>query len=203
MLLVKTDKGREALQSRDPSLSPRERQIIVLANGKLSREALGQLMQHDIRVDVERLVQCGFLSRAAASASIAATGPKQSMVATALNAALQIGARPVVQVVEASGPARQSSGSRRSLAGTKMYIMDMLQLMRNMEASSMAVTVHTSQGEMDFMYNVIVAARFIANNSGTSYGMRVVGKLREIVPQAHLDSVDALALELEASAVPA
>ena len=78
-----------------------------------------------------------------------------------------------------------------------MYIMDMLQLLRNMDASAMAVSVHTSEGEMDFIYNVIVATRFIAQKSGLSYGMRVIEKLREIVPEAHLPAVDALALELE------
>jgi predicted NAD/FAD-binding protein len=96
---------------------------------------------------------------------------------------------------------QQPGGARRSLAGTKMYIMDMLQLMRDMDASSMAVTIHTSEGEMEFIRNAIIATRLIAQKSSLSYGLRVVAKLRELVPQAHVPAIEALAQEFEAGPV--
>jgi len=92
----------------------------------------------------------------------------------------------------------QQQLSRRSLAGTKMYIVDMLQLLRDMDASSMSVAVHSSQGEMEFIQNVTAAARLIAEKCGPSYGLRVVYKLREIVPEVHLSLLQALAFEIEA-----
>ena len=78
-----------------------------------------------------------------------------------------------------------------------MYIIDMLQLMRDMDASSMAVAIHTSEGEMEFVHNVIVAVRMIVQKSSHSYGSRVIQKLREIIPDLHLPAVEALALEFE------
>ena len=203
MSLVKTDEGKEALRSRDPQLSPRSRQIIILANGKLSRAAMGQLMGQDIQAEIELLVQRGYL----AEGGTAAKSVGQTTAPTVVEIVSAFAGHVVANNSESPTPSskaqvqpRQQSSSRRSLAGTKMYIMDMLQLLRNMDASAMAVSVHTSEGEMDFIYNVIVATRFIAQKSGLSYGMRVIEKLREIVPEAHLPAVDALALELELDA---
>jgi hypothetical protein len=83
------------------------------------------------------------------------------------------------------------------LAGTKMYMVDMLQLLRDMDASSMAVSIHTSESEMEFMQNVVSAVRLIALKSGPSYGLRVVNKLRKIVPEVHLAALQKLTFELE------
>lgn len=184
MPLIKTDAGKEALRLRDPGLSPRERQIIILANGTLSRATMGLLMEQDIRAEVERLIQCGYLAEG--STILPAAVPTQKLGA-AMNVPRQ----------------QQLPVSRRSLAGTKMYVMDMLQLLRDMDASAMAVSIHTSEGEMEFIYNVIVAARLIAQKRGPSYGMRVVDKLREIMPETHLPALEALAFELESTSVEA
>jgi hypothetical protein len=146
---------------------------------------MGQLMEHDIQAEVERLIQCGYLAEGMTARQMVPNmqgpGTKEDVHSSARgNDQTQL--LPV---------------SRRSLAGTKMYVMDMLQLLRDMDASSMAVSIHTSQGEMDFISNVIIAARLIAQKRGTSYGMRVIGKLREIVPQDHLPAINALTMELE------
>jgi hypothetical protein len=67
-----------------------------------------------------------------------------------------------------------------------MYTVDILQLLRDRDASSMAVSIHTSQGELDSIQNVVSAARLIVFKSGPSYGLRVVNKLRKIVPEVPL-----------------
>jgi hypothetical protein len=182
MSLVKTEKGKLALQNRDPALSPRDRQILILCNGTRSDAALASLMGTSVLDDIPRLLDTGYLAPmpiAAAPLAVVAPAP----------------AKPREQKV----PQQQPATARRSLAGTKMYIMDMLQLMRDMDASAMAVSIHTSEGEYEFIANVIAAARLVAQKRGLSYGMRVLGKLKEIAPESHVPSLEALGLELESA----
>jgi hypothetical protein len=90
--------------------------------------------------------------------------------------------------------------TKRSLAATKMYMMDMLQLLRDMDASAMAVSLHTSESEAEFIANILSAVRLIAFKSGASYALRVLSKVGEIVPQPHLHMVEALASEVAVTA---
>lgn len=172
MALAKTEGGKAALQRRDLGLTPRMRQILVLANGTHSRDSIQDLMERDIGAELHWLLQSGYLEEA-------------------------IDIRYAVDRIRKPLDTQQQT-TRRSLAGTKMYIVDILQLLRDMDASSMAVSIHTSQGEMEFMHNVVAAARLIVLKSGPSYGLRVVNKLREIVPEVHLAALQDLAFELEA-----
>lgn len=176
MSLVKTEKGKVALQNRDPALSPRDRQILILCNGHRSDAALASLMGASVLDDIPRLLGTGYLAH---SATAAATAP----------------AKPPAP----KAPEPQPAAARRSLAGTKMYIMDMLQLMRDMDASAMAVAIHTSEGEYEFIANVVAAARLVAQKRGLSYGRRVLDKLKEIAPESHVPALDALGLELESA----
>ena len=202
MKLIKTDKGREALRSHDPHLAPRERQIVILANGAQSRGSIQQLMARDIGAELHRLLQSGYLEECVGTSGNAQRAahvqPSQSPVSSL--------ATPVRVNRSSDQPKTQDQSqqqlSRRSLAGTKMYIVDMLQLLRDMDASSMAVAVHSSEGEMAFIQNVAAAARLIVEKCGPSYGLRVVNKLREIVPEVHLAVLQALASDLEAAAKP-
>ncbi len=176
MALTKTDKAKLALQSRDPSLSPRERQLLVLANGTRTRMALAALMEKSIDDAIDRLVGLNFLVETHAALRVT-PAPSRS-----------VPIRPAVQ--------QQQPSSRRSLAATKMYTMDMLQLLRDMDASGMAVSLHTSDSEAEFMANVFLAVRLISVKSGPSFALRVLAKLQEIVPQAYLAGVETLIAEL-------
>ncbi len=175
MALTKTEKAKLALQSRDPGLSPRERQLLVLANGTRTRTALAALMEKSIDDAVDRLLGQGYLVETQAALRVA-PAPSRS-----------VPTRPAVQPQPAS---------RRSLAATKMYTMDMLQLLRDMDASGMAVSLHTSESEAAFMANVLLAVRLISVKSGPSFALRVLAKLQEIVPQAYLAGVEGLIAEL-------
>jgi hypothetical protein len=183
MALIKTENGKEALQSRETGLTPRMRQIMVLANGVHSRESIQDLMERDIGAALHQLLECGYLVDTA-DLRFAIDYPR----APRRHAA-------DVKVAVAVPPIPTS---RRSLAGTKMYMIDMLQLLRDMDTSAMAVSLHTSQSEQEFMEIVVASARLIALKSGPSYGLRVVNKLREIVPEAHLALLHGLLDELEA-----
>ena len=197
MKLIKTEKGRVALRMRDPNLMPHERQIVILANGAHSRVSIQQLMARDIGAELHRLLQSGYLEECVGVSHGTHHAPYTHQgKAPLVSATSALGTQqPLVQPKTEAQDQQQLS--RRSLAGTKMYIVDMLQLLRDMDASSMAVSVHCSQGEMEFIQNVTAAARLIAEKCGPSYGLRVVYKLREIVPEVHLSLLQALAFEIE------
>ncbi len=179
MSLIKTEKGKLALQMRDRDLSARDRQILILSNGTRCQVSLFELMGKSVDGEILRSVNAGYLRESSAVMAV----PKQPVAAPA---------KPVAKPVLVS----QQAASRRSLAGTKMYIIDMLQLMRDMDASSMAVAIHTSEGETEFVHNVIVAVQMIVQKSSHSYGLRIINKLREIIPATHLPAVDALEFEV-------
>lgn len=181
MKLIKTDKGREALRSRDPHLAPRERQIVILANGSHSRMSLQQLLARDIGPQVQRLLASGYLEECAHG----------------LAAAAVVDRLPALPKADDQVP-----HTRRSLAGTKMYIVDRLQLLRDMEASSMAACLHRSPGEAEFIQNVAQAARLIVEKCGPSYGLRVVKTLLDTVPEVHVAVFHHLACDIETRALP-
>jgi hypothetical protein len=172
MSLTKTEIGRQALSSRNFSLSPKERQFMIMANGTRSRSALCELVGKSVDAEIDRLIELGFLVETRS---------------------------PPLSKVEATPRVSKDTPkpmSKRSLAATKMYMMDMLQLLRDMDASAMAVSLHTSESEADFIANILSAVRLIALKSGTSYALRVLGKLTEIVPLPHLPLIEGLTCEM-------
>ena len=154
--------------------SKRERQLLVLANGTHSRKALAALMDKCIDDAIDRLLAMGLL----------------------LETHVGVRRPPPHAVVPVPAMEQQLAVRRRSLAATKMYITDMLQLLRDMDASGMAVALHTSDSEAEFMANVFSAVRLICDKSGPSYALRVLSKLREIIPQPHIAGVEALVADL-------
>jgi hypothetical protein len=175
---------------------------MVLANGVHTRRSIGMMMERTIATELNRLLQDGFLDEKPTSVAKTDLGHSTNSVRSTQSASVRVSVRSeagVEKSATAATPAQLQPASRRSLAGTKMYIVDILQLLRNMDSSAMAVTLHTSRNEYEFIGNVIEAARFIANKNGVSYGLRVVNKLYEIVPEAHIPAVAALMHELEGS----
>ena len=71
-----------------------------------------------------------------------------------------------------------------------MYMIDLLQMMRNMDASSLAVSLHTSADGNELLDWVLVGLKFICSASGVSYGSRVYQRLLEIVPEHQLPKLE-------------
>jgi hypothetical protein len=196
MSLVKTEKGKEALQSRDPALNPRERQLLILANGTRSRASLNELMERPAEDDIDRLIAAGYLVEETVAVKIPA--PRVATPDKTVETMPPPTAQATPKPASVSAPVQQQPLSRRSLAGTKMYMVDMLQFMRDLEASSLSVSLHTSPSEAEFVETVTASVKFIAQKSGVSYSTRIVDKLREIIPEPHLPAIEVLAQELEA-----
>jgi len=89
---------------------------------------------------------------------------------------------------------RPSSGTRRSLAASKMYLLDMLQLQRSAEAAELRAAIQCSEpGQLvDALFQ---ALRVLVDTSTHSYGERIVNRLAEILPEDTLPRLEALRAE--------
>ena len=63
MQLIKTLRARDALNDRDSALSTRQRQILILADGKRTNAQLLDLMGADAQADVDLLMRLRYLVR--------------------------------------------------------------------------------------------------------------------------------------------
>lgn len=223
MSLVKTEKGRGALINRDVGLTHRERQILVMSDGKRTRQEMRKLFVADVTDDFKRLFSLGMLidisETAITPANMSATGTFRtsalsdfqvqtqykdtlgfsSTLPTALPAPSAPSA-PLIAIPQASAIGLKASTApkaRRSMAAAKMYMIDILQRMRDMDSPAIAVAIQTSQDEADLAANLINASRYIFKKSGGSFGHRVFDKLYETIPEIYLDEMNVLAFELE------
>lgn len=64
MLLIKTLRARDALNDRHSALSTRQRQILILSDGKRSSEQLLELMGAEVQQDMDLLLRLRYLVRA-------------------------------------------------------------------------------------------------------------------------------------------
>lgn len=95
---------------------------------------------------------------------------------------------PAGQAAPAAASPRPTPAARgkRSLAATKMYMIDMLQLLRTMDASALAVDIQTSDSEQELVTHVLRGAAYFAQATNASYAAKVYGKLEEVLPQEWL-----------------
>jgi len=89
---------------------------------------------------------------------------------------------------------RPSSGTRRSLAASKMYLLDMLQLQRSAEAAELRAAIQCSE-PAQLVDALFQALRVLVGTSTHSYGERIVNRLAEILPEDTLPRLEALRAE--------
>ena len=193
MILTKTERGRALLSDRR-ALSPRERQLLVLADGRRSTAELGRLLGFEVEPAVQRLLQEGYLERARSAAGqpevaagAMASGPvltdrPQTRAIEALTAEAPV-APPAPEAAPASPP---RGGSRRSLAASKMYVVSLMQMLRDADAASIAVSLHCAEGADDLVEAFTGALVYLHNRSGADYASRVASRLMEVMPLAQL-----------------
>jgi hypothetical protein len=85
-------------------------------------------------------------------------------------------------------PARVTS--RRSVAVSKMYLIDMLQLQRDPESVSLRVEIQTSPSEDELVYRMMKGLRHLQAVATASYARRVGDRLAEILPDQYLSRLD-------------
>ena len=201
MILAKTERGRAMLAERR-ALSPRERQLLVLADGRRSTAELTRWLGFAVEPVMQRLVTEGYLERArigtddAPIAELQGTPPAPAVPpASSATPALRVEVSALAEasmrdVAPASAP---RGGSRRSLAASKMYIVSLMQMLRDADAASLAVSLHCAEAAEDLVDALIAALVFVHRRSGADYAGRVASRLMEVMPIAHLPQLcDAL-----------
>ena len=167
MALYRSAAAAQALQTRCKSLSVQDRQILILANGRHSLEALLDMMGEAARPAIMQLQQRGFL---------------QSMDAPT----------PVLQSPDpskaASSPAK---ASKRSRAAAKMYMLDMLGMIRSPESASLRVQLQTAQDDQDLALALRAALLFMRSQSSGAYADKAAQQLQAITPLEILQQLDA------------
>ncbi len=86
--------------------------------------------------------------------------------------------------------------NRRSLAASKMYVLDMLQLRRDVRMAECRSEIQCAQDEVSTAVALLDGVRQLLYFTGPSYGQRVLGRLGEILPEEFLPALCALESEL-------
>lgn len=176
MRLDKTDKGRQALlDGVSAGLGLQARRILILADGRRDMAALEALLGTGIRPAIEVLVLEGYLADAKAGSR---------------------SAQPM-QPARATDPAASppAATSRRSLAASKMYLLDMLQLQRTPEAAELRAAIQCAVDPAEQVEALLHAVRELLRSNATSYGPRVAARLAEILPEEALQRLQAIGSE--------
>lgn len=195
MLLIKTEKARAALlDQRSAGLSLAERRALILSDGKRSRNDLIGLLGPDILAALDRLVRDGYLGEQHATTNMLATA------ANPFRSTPRAAPTPLRAVQAAREPppvvaARTAPASRRSLAATKMYLLDMLQLQRDPESVALKAEIQTSPSEDELVYRLMKALRHLQSIANPSYAQRVAERMAEIIPEAHLPKLEQVRIE--------
>jgi hypothetical protein len=211
MLLNKTHKARDALGAGPSAgLALQDRRILILTDGKRSLNQVMAMLGADILPAIDRLMREGYITGDEAAAAKPATGARAPALGGAvtglLRAATPATSTPIPeatpstiapaspQIAAAPMAPRPSPGTRRSLAASKMYLLDMLQLQRNAEAAELRVAIQCSEPArlIDALFQ---ALRMLVGLSTPSYGERIVNRLAEILPEETLPRLEALRAE--------
>lgn len=182
MRLQKTDAARDALLQHGPELTTHDRRLLILSDGRRSVDDIVALLGGEARPALLRLLDRGYLVGAARPATAervrgGAARPNPDADHKAAAAAPTPAPPPPPPV-------------RRSLAATKMYLLDILQLQRGPEAAALRAAIQASAGQGALIAAILDASAHIRRTSNVSYGKRVVDRVAEIIPE---DALDALA----------
>lgn len=181
MRLAKTNKARDVLDAgKAGAVDLRERRILILADGKRTRDELIGMLGETSAASIDRLVSEGYL---ASADDWARTLPPVAPVPRPAVAAIQ---------VPASAPAATTT-KRRSLAAAKMYLIDMLQLQRSPTAVELRLAIQSTSEPSALLDRLLEALAYLVSTSQPSYGERVLARFAEVVPEEALPRLPALA----------
>lgn len=202
MILVKTERGRALLSDRR-ALSPRERQLLVLADGRRSAAELGRWLGFAVEPVLHQMVHDGYLERARGQWGAAppdSEAPDAASQRPPTGPAVEAAPSRVETRAEQPAPKVDRTDARRSLAASKMYVVSLMQMLRDPDAASLAVSLHVAQTAEELVRALADSLAFVHGRSGAEYAARVATRLLEVVPRDHLP---ALCDALYATAAPA
>ncbi|THT98678.1 hypothetical protein E9531_13980 [Lampropedia puyangensis] len=174
MNIEKTARGVFALEERN-KMAPKERQLLILSNGKRSLQDLVDIFGSDCLALLEKLQADGLLR------GVQRAMPKASSASAPIRNDL---------------PAGPKRAKNRSLAACKIYVMDVLQLQQNEGARHIVQSLRESDDAKHILELLLVALDLILERSGERYVERVANRVFEIVPDEHLNLFIRLTFEL-------
>ncbi len=189
MVMIKTDKARQALRDRG-SLSVQERQILILCDGNRSRQEIARWVGDSAGSVLDALVMAGYLAMQQPPAppppAPAPPRPPPPVAAPApVPAPVQVAPSPAAAPVYVE-QTRASQGSKRSLAGCKMYAVGILQMQRSADAMALAVRVQQASDETELLLGLVDMVTFLEQMTNTGYADNVKTHLRQILPEQYL-----------------
>lgn len=176
MVMIKTDKARQALRDRG-SLSVQERQILILCDGNRSRQEIARWVGDSAGSVLDALISGGYLAVQQPPAP-----PPPPPPPVAAPAPVQLAPAAPVYVEQT----RASQGSKRSLAGCKMYAVGILQMQRSADAMALAVRVQQAGDETELLLGLVDMVTFLEQMTNTGYADNVKTHLRQILPEQYL-----------------
>lgn len=218
MNLHKTSKARELLAGNSQVLSQAERRILILCDGRRSRDDIVRMLGPDCVESMQLLLAQGFLSDGFATTTpdvqrqkgiglgrllVNRAGASHAPTARASQAVASSPSQPPSQpaggsldshaMVPTTTPTDTptTSASRRSLAACKMYMLDMLQLQRSMESSALAVDIQTSADPHELVEHLLLALRHLCEATKPSMAARIAERLKSTLPELHLPRMEA------------
>ena len=217
MLLGKTSLAHDALQAGPGArLGLLERRVLILADGKRSLNDVVGLLGPDSLPVITRLLQDGYLADAS-KAVPARPATQPGGVASALTGLLRatteaVQARtdalrantprepaapppapaPVSAALPATGTRTAAAGvrQRRSLVAAKMYVVDMLQLQRHPDAVELRTRIQCCSDQDELLALLLEAAQVLRGMTSESFGIRIVARLREVLPEDALPALE-------------
>ncbi|MEY2252925.1 hypothetical protein [Comamonas sediminis] len=195
MVMIKTDKARQALRDRG-SLSVQERQILILCDGQRSRQEIARWVGDSAGSVLDALVLSGYLATQQSAAPPPPSPPSPPSAPSAPSAPPVLPGTPPppssARPASAPGTAayveqtRASPGSKRSLAGCKMYAVGILQMQRSADAMALAVRVQQASDETELLLGLVDMVSFLEQMTNTGYADNVKTHLRQILPEQYL-----------------
>lgn len=220
MLLHKTEQARAALSdTKSGALSLHERRILILTDGKRSINDLMAMLGHDILGDIDALMRAGYLTAGDAPAARAATGAglgqrlreaasrlrpagaeaESATTPSDITPAASSNASPAassIPAAPAATPAASRTASRRSLAASKMYVMDLLQMQRDLGIAECRTEIQCAQDETATVVALLDGVRHLIPLVSTGMAGRILARLDEVLPEPYLPALRALQSEL-------
>lgn len=191
MALGKTERGREALQAQSRTgLTLAERRVLILCDGRRERADIAALLGDGAAPIINNLYEAGYLTLQ--GGAMPSTAPPGASRSAAEPAAPSPAETQPAQTVPAPPPAPQPlrTASRRSLAASKMYLVDMLQLQRDPEAVALRAEIQTSPSEEELVYRMMKGLDHLQGIATASYFQRIADRLAEILPEQHLPRLE-------------
>lgn len=213
MRLHKTEQARAALATeKNAGLSLPQRRILILTDGKRSIDDIMTMLGSEILADIDGLIRAGYLSTAESAPqrpqAVAALGQLWRSVAAKVRqdenadspttAIVSVAAttRAPAPPQPQSQPRSAAPATRRSLAASKMYVMDLLQLQRDLRMAECRAEIQCADGEAATAVALLNGVRQMIALVAPSYANRVIARLDEILPDEFLPALRALESEI-------